>query len=111
MLNASKLSLSALVLLLLFVAASSPVYACGFDGHLIRGDGSKVSGTARVTSSWNSKKAEFPRPGYYFLELGPDACGEKIELFINGYSMGRYNIPRRGMATVDVKLKGDTPIR
>jgi hypothetical protein len=58
-----------------------------------------------------NKRAEFPRPGYYFLELGPEVCGERLELYVNGYSMGRYNIPRHGMATVDVKLKGDTPIR
>ena len=109
-----KLFLPYLATAIIFAAtalASVPAQACGFDGHLIRGDGSRVDGTARVSTSWNSKRAEFPRPGYYFLDLGPNACGEKIELYVNGYSMGRYNVPRRGMVTVDVKLKGDIPIR
>jgi hypothetical protein len=45
------------------------------------------------------------------LDLGPNACGKKIELFVNGYSLGHYNVPNRGMVTVPVKLKGNTPVR
>jgi hypothetical protein len=88
-------------------------FACGFDGPIEHGDGSGVSGGSgvRVATSWNSERAQFPRKGYYFLDLGPNACGEKIELFVNGYSMGRYNVPNRGMVTVPVKLKGNTPVR
>jgi hypothetical protein len=85
--------------------------ACGFDGPIEHSDGSGVGHGVRITSSWNSKRAEFPRQGYYFLELGPNACGKKIELYVNGDSMGRYNVPSRGMVTVPVKMKGNRPVR
>ena len=84
--------------------------ACGFDGPIEWGDGSKATGI-RITTSWNSERAQFPRAGYYFLELGPNACGKKIELYVNGDSMGRYNVPNRGMVTVPVKMKGNRPVR
>lgn len=92
---------------------SAQALACGFDGPIEHGDGSGVSGGSgvRVTSSWNSDRAQFPRKGYYFLDLGPNACGEKIELYVNGDSMGRYNVPNRGMVTVPVKMKGNRPVR
>lgn len=86
-------------------------FACGFDGPIEHGDGSGVSGGVRVTSSWNSVRAQFPRKGYYFLELGPKACGQKLELYVNGDSLGRYTVPNRGMVSVPVKMKGNRPVR
>jgi hypothetical protein len=86
--------------------------ACGIEGKAKRTDGSKVDGTARVSTSWNNKKA-YPHDGYYNLDLGSSVCGENIEVYVNGYSIGRRSIPRDGNARVDFVLKGtsDMPVR
>lgn len=91
---------------------ASVSFACGIEGKATRTDGSKVDGTARVSTSWNNKEA-YPRGGYYNLDLGSGACGENIEVFINGYSIGRRSILRDGNARVDFVLKGtsDMPVR
>ncbi|MDR2800928.1 MAG: hypothetical protein LBB52_06645 [Desulfovibrio sp.] len=95
--------------LLVSASASLP---CGIEGKATRTDGSKVDGTARVSSSWNNKEA-YPRGGYYNMDLGSSVCGENIEVFVNGYSIGRRSIPRDGNARVDFTLKGtsDAPVR
>jgi hypothetical protein len=86
--------------------------SCGIEGKATRTGGSKVSGTARVSTSWNNKDA-YPRDGYYNLDLGSGVCGENIEVFVNGNSIGRRSIPRDGNARVDFVLKGtsDMPVR
>ncbi len=91
---------------------SSQVFACGIEGKAVRTDGSKVDGTATVSTSWNSEKA-FPRKGYYTLDLGSSACGESVEVYVNGYSIGRHRIPSSGNATVNITLKGSSnvPVR
>ena len=100
----------------LFLAAGLiwPVssFACGIEGKATRTDGSKVDGTARVSTSWNGNTA-YPRGGYYNLELGNSACGENVEVFVNGKSIGRRSVPRDGNARVDFVLKGtsDMPVR
>jgi hypothetical protein len=95
--------------LLLPVATS---LACGIEGRATRTDGSKVDGTARVSTMWNGNTA-YPRDGYYHLELGSSACGETTEVFVNGNSIGKRSIPRDGNARVDFTLKGgsDMPVR
>jgi hypothetical protein len=104
-----KLVLFSVCLVLL---AAGTAFACGIEGKATRTDGSKVDGTARVSTSWNSREA-YPRGGYYNLDLGSGVCGENIEVFVNGYSIGRRSIPRDGNARVDFVLKGagDTPVR
>lgn len=86
--------------------------ACGFQGNASRTDGSQVDGTARVSSSWNSQQA-YPRGGFYTLDLGDSACGESVELYINGQSLGRHRLPGSGNLNVDFVLKGssDTLVR
>ncbi len=93
------------------IFVSSQVLACGIEGTAKRTDDSKVDGTATVSTSWNSKKA-FPRDGYYTLDLGSSACGESVDVYVNGYSIGRYKIPKSGNATVNITLKGmsDVPL-
>jgi len=88
------------------------VFACGLEGSAKRTGGSKVDGTAKITTSWNSNTA-YPRNGYYTLDLGSSACGQTVEVYVNGYSIGRYKIPSNGNATVNVTLKGssDMPVR
>ena len=103
-------------LLVLFLAASlippASSFACGIEGKGIRSGGAKVDGTARVSTSWN-KNTAYPRDGYYNLELGKSACGENVEVFVNGYSIGRRSLPRDGNARVDFVLKGsgNVPVR
>jgi hypothetical protein len=71
-----------------------------------------VDGSARVSSSWGNRET-YPRGGYYNLDLGSGACGENVEVYVIGYSIGRRSIPRDGNARVDFVLKGtsDTPVR
>ncbi|MDR1487825.1 MAG: hypothetical protein LBT62_07550 [Deltaproteobacteria bacterium] len=103
------MSIALAALLLVPVSVS---FACGIEGKATRTDGSKVDGTARVSTSWNNNEA-FPRGGYYNLDLGSGACGENVEVYVNGYSIGRRSVPSSGNANVDFVLKGtsDMPVR
>ncbi len=86
-----------------------PCFACGIKGNVKRSDGSKVDKSATISTSWNNKKA-YPSNGSYTLDLGSSACGKSIEVYINGYSVGKYTIPSNGFVTVNITLKGDRPI-
>ena len=99
------------ILLLLLTVGS--LYAGGIEGRVVRTDGSKVNGTARVSTSWNSKSV-VPRDGYYRLDLGDYANGSKVTVYINGYKVREVRIPSNGgNATVNMTLKGsgDVPVR
>ena len=47
----------------------SQAFARGIRGTAVNSDGSKIDGTGKISTSWNSKKA-FPRNGKYELGLG-----------------------------------------
>lgn len=81
-------------------------------GAVVRSDGSKVDGSATISTSWNGEKA-YPRSGQFTLDLGSDVCGESVEVFVNGYSVGRHRISSGGFTTINVTLKGssDVPVR
>ena len=64
---------------------------CGIKGTAVNSDGSKIDGTATVSTSWNSKKT-FPRDGKYRLDLGSSACGERITVFLDGREVGRFKV-------------------
>lgn len=86
--------------------------ACGLEGRASRTDGSKVDATAKISTSWNEVVA-YPRSGAYSLELGAAACGEAVEVFVNGYSLGRTKLQSSGNATLNFVLEGSTdrPVR
>ncbi|WP_295391910.1 hypothetical protein [uncultured Thiodictyon sp.] len=92
--------------------ATGPALACGIQGSAARTDGSKVDGTATVSTSWNSTKA-YPKNGGYQLDMGSSACGQSADVYVNGNSLGRHSIPSSGYATVNFTLKGssDSPVR
>jgi hypothetical protein len=93
-----------IILALAFLGTlTTSALACGLEGRATRGK-SNVDGTVRVSTSWNGKEA-FPRGGSYSLELGDSACGESVEVFVDGKSIGRRSIPKRGMARVDISVK------
>ena len=103
------------VLLLLALAVcmgSAQAFACGIEGRATRSDGSKVDGTVRVSTSWSNATA-YPKDGYYNLELGPNACGRNVEVYVNGNSIGNRKIPNDGNARVDFVMKGSSnmPVR
>jgi hypothetical protein len=87
-------------------------FACGIEGRATR-EGSPVDGSVRVSTSWNSSIDAFPRGGSYSLDLGSSACGESVEVYVNGNSIGRHKIPSSGNARVDFQMRGTTdyPIR
>jgi hypothetical protein len=100
-----------LVLTAALMVPATLSFACGIAGSATRG-GSDVDGTVKVSTSWNSSTA-YPRKGTYSLDLGNSACGENIEVFVNGYSIGKYRLPSSGNAKVNFQMKGTTdyPIR
>ena len=110
--NSKKITSIVMATILCLFLWRGDAYSCGIRGRAVRTDGSRVDGTARISTNWNSLEA-YPRDGRYALELGQAACGETIEVFVNGYSIGRYTLPRDGYTTVDTILKGtsDMPMR
>ena len=95
------------LLALSLLTASAATLACGIEGSATRTDGSKIDGTAQVSNSWNSQTT-YPRNGRYELDLGSSACGESVEVYANGQSLGRHSIPSSGNTTVNVVLKGSS---
>ncbi len=85
------------VSLLGFVATSS-VGACGIQGSAVNGDGSKINGTGKISTSWNGKQA-FPRNGQYSLDLGSSVCGESITVYLDGNNGQRVRV--KGWTTVN----------
>ena len=79
--------------------AVSSGFACGIKGTAVNSDGSKIDGTATVSTTWNSKKA-FPRDGKYRLNLGSSACGERITVFLDGREVGCFEVD--GWTTVNL---------
>ncbi len=102
----------ALVVLGFFALVGTHSVACGIEGSATRTDGSKVDGTVKISTSWNSNKA-YPRGGSYGLDLGSSACGNRVTVYVNGYDIGKYSIPNSGFARVNVTMKGssDAPVR
>ena len=75
--------LAPFILAAVFLLPVSVSLACGIEGRATRTDGSKVDGTARVSTSWN------------------------------GNNIGKRSLPNDGNACVDFVLKGgsDMPVR
>jgi len=77
------------------LVAGTMANACGIEGSAVRSDGSKVDGTARISTSWNSSTA-FPRNGWYELDLGSSACGASVTVYVNGNDGQRITLPSSG---------------
>lgn len=71
-------------------------------GSATRGDGSKVNGTATVSTSWNSNQA-VPRNGEYSLELGSDPKG-RITVYVDGM-IYRADFMVKGDTHLDIRLR------
>ena len=71
----------AIILTCLFVSAA---FADSIYGTCKRKDGSKVNGTAKITTSWNKKYA-VPKNGKYRLDFG-GTVGKKITIYVDGNS-------------------------
>ncbi len=76
----------------------SQAVACGIQGRAVNSDGSKIDGTATISTSWNSKKA-YPKDGRYVLEMGNNVCGETITVYIDGNQGKKVKV--KGMTTVN----------
>lgn len=82
-----------LITLLIFIPLAKASDACLY-GDAVNSDGSKIDGSARITTSWNNTTA-FPRNGRYELCLGSNPR-QTITIYVNG---NRYT---------DIKVDGDT---
>ena len=80
----------------LFLAAQA--FACGIQGTAVNSDGSKINGTGKISTSWNSKKA-FPKKGEYSLDLGSSVCGETITVYLDGNNGRKVTV--KGWTTVN----------
>lgn len=91
---------------------AAQVFACGISGSAYRTDGSRVDGTAKISTDWDSSRT-YPRDGMYSLDLGSSACGKRVEVYVNGNSVGSVMLPSSGYANVNVTLDGasDMPVR
>lgn len=79
-------------------AVAANTYACGIQGSAVNSDGSKIDGTATVSTSWNGKKA-YPRDGWYSLDLGSSVCGNSITVYLDGNNGRRVRVD--GWTTVN----------
>ncbi len=77
---------------------ASHAIACGIQGTAVNADGSKIDGSATISTSWNSKKA-YPKDGKYVLELGDNVCGKTITVYIDGNQGKKVKV--KGMTTVN----------
>jgi hypothetical protein len=82
------------------IISSASAWACGIEGTVTWSDGSKSDKTTTISTSWNSKKA-YPSRGSYTLELGKNACGESITVYLDGNQGRRVTLPNSGNARVD----------
>jgi len=89
--------------ILCLAATTTPAHAknaCIY-GSAVNSDGSKIDGTATVSTSWNSKKA-YPRNGKYRLCLGsvPNA---RITIYLNGQRYAEIYVD--GDTRLDIRRK------
>ena len=75
---------------LLLGATSLTANAACIYGSAVNGDGSKIDGSAKVSTSWNSVKA-YPRNGRYELCLGSNP-GQRITVYVDGRSYAKIHV-------------------
>lgn len=63
--------------------------AC-LHGSAVNGDGSKIEGSATISTSWNSRKA-YPRKGRYELCLGSNP-GKSITVYVDGSRYSKVHV-------------------
>lgn len=71
------------------------------QGTCVRNDGSKVDGTSRISTSWNSKTAT-PRNGVYSLDFG-GKVGKAIDVYVDGKKCGTVTVS--GTTTFNIKTQ------
>jgi len=69
-------------------------------GTAHRSDGSKIDGTATVSTSWNSNKG-YPRGGHYWLDLGSNPR-QTITVYVDGNTYTVVHVD--GDTRVDIQL-------
>ena len=69
-------------------------------GSAQRPDGSRIDGTATVSTSWNGNKA-YPRNGQYTLDLGSNPC-QKITVYVDGRRYSEIYV--NGDVRLDIRL-------
>jgi len=81
-----------LITAVLLAVLSIPAWsgdAC-LHGKAVNGDGSKINGTAKISTSWNGRTA-YPRKGRYELCLGSNP-GKTITVYVDGNRYTRIHV-------------------
>jgi len=95
-----KLIFAAAALVTVFYGYS-PALACGIEGRATWGDGSKIDGSSKISTSWNGTKA-YPSRGEYSLDLGSNACGKTITVYFNGSHYTEITLKGSGYTRLDI---------
>lgn len=69
-------------------------------GTAHRADGSKIDGTATVSTSWNGTKA-YPRAGQYRLDLGGNPR-QRVTIYVDGQTYTEVLVD--GDVRIDIRL-------
>ncbi|MFN0019168.1 MAG: hypothetical protein ACKVP0_12970 [Pirellulaceae bacterium] len=69
-------------------------------GRAVRRDGSRINGTATISTSWNNNKA-YPQNGQYSLELGSNPR-QTITVYVDGNYYGEISVD--GDQPYDIEL-------
>lgn len=72
------------------IGSSTLASAACVYGSAVNSDGSRIDGSATISTSWNNKKA-YPRNGSYELCLGSNPRST-ITIYVNGRSYARVHV-------------------
>ncbi len=69
-------------------------------GSAVRSDGSKINGTATVSTSWNGNRA-YPSNGQYRLDLGSNPR-QRITVYVDGSTYAEIHVD--GDTRLDIQI-------
>lgn len=91
-----------LVVLATLILSTGSSLADTLSGTIVHKDGSKVLKTAKITNSWNSDHATYPKDGEYKIDF-KGKVGKKVTIYVNGDKYTEIEV--KGDTKLDIKLK------
>ena len=91
-----------LVVLTTVILWTGTCLADTLSGTIVHKDGSKVLKTAKITNSWNSDHATYPKDGEYKIDF-KGKVGKKVTIYVNGDKYTEIEV--KGDTKLDIKLK------
>lgn len=91
-----------LVSLAIVILWSGTCLADTLSGTIVHKDGSKVKKTSKITNSWNSDHATYPKDGEYKIDF-KGKVGKKVTIYVDGDKYTEIEV--KGDTKLDIKLK------